>query len=136
MILDAFFITQSWGGSMRRQGRTARPRKRAAHKPLSKPKPRPTVDIHSHFVSEAYLKLIEDEGPPFGISLKRDNPVGPAIVGGTGIGAPLKPDFYDPDLRIKAMNKQNVQVHALSLTDPMVYPAQGSFGLKLARTWN
>ena len=121
---------------MKGPGRTVSPTKRAADKPLSKPKPRPTIDIHAHYVSEAYLKLIEDEGPPFGMSLSRANPQGPAIVGGPAPGAPLKPDFYDPDLRIKTMNKQNVQVHALSLTDPMVYPAQGPFGAKLARTWN
>ncbi|HLC40315.1 MAG TPA: amidohydrolase family protein, partial [Methylomirabilota bacterium] len=121
---------------MKPRDHAVKSRKLAARKSLSKPKPRPTVDIHSHFVSEAYLKLIEDEGPPFGVSLSRSDPEGPAIVAGASPGVTLTPDLYDPDLRIRAMNKQNVQIHALSLTDPMVYPAQGSFGAKLARTWN
>jgi aminocarboxymuconate-semialdehyde decarboxylase len=34
------------------------------------------------------------------------------------------------------MDKQKVQVHALSLTAPMAYPADGPLGLKLAQAWN
>lgn len=48
----------------------------------------------------------------------------------------MGPAYYDPEIRLKAMDKQKVQVHALSLTAPMAYPADGPLGLKLAQAWN
>jgi hypothetical protein len=49
---------------------------------------------------------------------------------------PLGPAFYVPEVRLKAMDKQKMQVQALSLTAPMVYLAEPSLGIKLARAWN
>ena len=94
------------------------------------------IDIHAHFFPEAYLKLIEDEGPPFGVSLRRDNPKGPILMTGVANFGPLRADFWDPAIRLKAMDRQKVQVHALSLTAPMAYPLEGALGLKLAEAWN
>ena len=120
---------------MKGRSKSPKARTRTAQK-ASRSRKTPTVDIHSHFFPEAYLKLIEYEGEPFGVTLRRDHPEGPTIVVGVAKFGPLRPPFYDPDLRLKAMNKQGVQVHALSLTAPMVYPAEGPLALKLAQAWN
>ncbi len=98
--------------------------------------PKPTVDIHAHFFPEAYLKLLGDQGAPFGMGLRRDDPKGPIIVAGSITFGPIRSAFYDPEIRLKEMNKQKIRIHALSLTAPMVYPAEGPLGPKLARAWN
>jgi aminocarboxymuconate-semialdehyde decarboxylase len=97
----------------------------------------PAVDIHAHFFPDAYLKLIAEEGARFGVRLNRENPKGPAIEMGTArLTGPLRAAFSDIDLRRKEMDRQGVRVHALSLTVPMVYWADGDLGLRLARAVN
>jgi hypothetical protein len=39
-----------------------------------------TVDVHSHFFPESYLKVIEDAGAPFSARVDRSNPKRPSIV--------------------------------------------------------
>lgn len=96
----------------------------------------PAVDIHAHYFPQTYLRMLETEGGAFGVKLNRSDPNGPAIQVGPMLGGPLRPAFYDLDLRRKEMDRQGVQVHALSLTFPMVYWADGPLGLRLARTVN
>ena len=91
-----------------------------------------TVDIHAHFFPESYLKIIEDIGAPFGARVDRSNPKGPVIVTRDARTAPLDASYWDLDLRRKAMNKARIDVHALSLTAPMVYFADGEVGTRLA----
>src|SRR5918996_5615071 len=93
------------------------------------------IDIHAHFVPEEYLRLIEAEGEPHGVRLRRD-PNGPMIIVGQAIIGPITAHYYDLDLRLKAMDRQGVAVHALSLMPPMVYWADGSLGLRLAKLVN
>ena len=94
------------------------------------------VDIHAHFFPEPYLRALETEGEAFGITLDRANPRGPAIRIGPILGGPLRPAFYDLDLRRREMDRQRVRVHALSLTHPMVYWADPALGRRLARLVN
>jgi aminocarboxymuconate-semialdehyde decarboxylase len=56
-------------------------------------------------------------------------------VGQVPIG-PITAHYYDPDVRLKAMDSRGVSVHALSLMPPMVYWADGALGLRLARLVN
>ena len=94
------------------------------------------VDIHAHFFPESYLRLMETEGPSFGVTLDRSDPAGPAIKVGAVLGGHLRREFYDVERRLRAMNRAKVQVHALSLTFPMVYWADGDLGPRLARLVN
>jgi len=94
-----------------------------------------TVDIHAHFVPEAYLRLVETDGEPFGLRL-RSSPEGHLIMSAEVPIGPITPHYYDLDLRLKAMNAQGVRVHALSLMPPMVYWADAALGLRLARIVN
>lgn len=96
----------------------------------------PSIDIHAHFFPEAYLKLIAEEGGRFELRLSRSDPKGPVIqIGPLRVG-PLRSAFSDLDVRRKEMDRQGVRVHALSLTYPMVYSADGDLGLRLARAMN
>ncbi|MBI4484302.1 MAG: amidohydrolase [Acidobacteria bacterium] len=96
----------------------------------------PIVDIHAHFYPERYLQVLAEEGESLGVRVHRGNPKGLVIESGDGWLGPLKPAFTDLDLRLKEMNRQRVAVHALSLTRPMVYWADGALGLKLAQAMN
>jgi len=94
------------------------------------------IDIHAHFFPERYLGLIERAGAPFGASIDRSHPRGPVIVMRGSRTPPLDPTYWDLDRRRRAMDKHGVAVHALSLTVPMVYFADGDFGQRLAEAVN
>ena len=94
------------------------------------------IDIHAHFFPERYLELIERAGAPFGTSIDRSNPRGPVIVMRGSRTPPLDPTYWDLDRRRRAMDKHGVAVHALSLTVPMVYFADGELGQRLAEAVN
>ncbi len=95
-----------------------------------------TIDIHAHYFPEAYLRVLETEGPAFGVTLDRSDPAGPSIKAGSALGGALRRPFYDLDARLKEMNRARVDVHALSLTFPMVYWAGADLGAHLARIMN
>lgn len=94
------------------------------------------IDIHAHFFPERYLELIERAGAPSGASIDRSNPRGPVIVMRGSRTPPLDPTYWDLDRRRRAMDKHGVAVHALSLTVPMVYFADGEIGQRLAEAVN
>jgi aminocarboxymuconate-semialdehyde decarboxylase len=96
----------------------------------------PTVDIHAHYYPERFLKLLDEEGESFGVRLHRRDSKGPVMeISGAFLG-PLKPAFIDLEVRLKEMNRTRVDIHALSLTRPMIYWADGKLGLKLAQAAN
>jgi aminocarboxymuconate-semialdehyde decarboxylase len=90
------------------------------------------IDVHAHFFPERYLYLIEREGRAFGAGVDWSNPKGPVISIGTSRTPPLDTTYWDVDRRRRAMDKQGVAMHALSLTVPMVYFAEGDLGQRLA----
>ncbi|MBI4456739.1 MAG: amidohydrolase [Acidobacteria bacterium] len=96
----------------------------------------PRIDIHAHFYPETFLQALHEEGESFGIRVRRSHPEGPVIEMKGGSLGPLKPAFIDLDRRRKEMRHQGVDVHALSLTRPMIYWADGALGLKLAQVMN
>jgi aminocarboxymuconate-semialdehyde decarboxylase len=94
------------------------------------------IDVHAHFFPEAFLAVIEESGAPFGARVDRSNPAGPVLATGRATGPPLDARYWDLDRRVRAMDRQGVQVQALSLTVPMVYWADGPVGERLARAFN
>ncbi len=96
----------------------------------------PIVDIHAHYYPKPFLKLLDEQGASFGVRLRTDDPRGVIIEMKTGTQGPLKPAFIDLDIRLKEMDRLKVDIHALSLTRPMVYWADGPLGLGLARATN
>jgi aminocarboxymuconate-semialdehyde decarboxylase len=96
----------------------------------------PAVDIHAHYFPEAFFSIIEQSGESFGARIDRRAAAGPVIdIKGTRT-LPLDVTYWDLDRRLKAMNRARVDVHALSLTAPMVYFADGATGARLAQAVN
>ena len=120
---------------MKRRRPTRKLRKRAAAQARRSHDATGAIDIHAHFVPEEYLRIIEAEGEPHGVRL-RPGPDGPMILVGQAMIGPITAHYYNLDLRLKAMNRQDVTVHALSLNPPMVYWADGALGIRLARIVN
>ena len=94
------------------------------------------IDIHAHYFPERYLDLIERAGGAFGASIDGSNVKGPSLVTRGSKTPPLDATYWDLDKRRRAMDRQGVAVHALSLTAPMVYFADGELGQRLAEAVN
>ncbi len=96
-----------------------------------------TIDTHAHFFPPSYLDLMEKQGGRCGTSVVRD-PQGNIFiqVGLLLRTGPIGPAFHDLDLRIAEMDREGVDVHVLSLTQPMVYWADDALGLDLCIAFN
>jgi aminocarboxymuconate-semialdehyde decarboxylase len=94
------------------------------------------IDVHAHFFPERYLDLMARDGAPFGARVDRADPKGPVIVLKESRTLPLEATYWDLDRRRRAMDRAGVAVHALSLTSPMVYWADGDLGTRLAAAVN
>ncbi len=94
------------------------------------------IDVHAHFFPERYLDLIAREGAPHEARIDRADPKGPSIVMKASRTLPLEATYWDLDRRRRVMDRVGVAVHALSLTSPMVYWADGDLGQRLAAVVN
>jgi aminocarboxymuconate-semialdehyde decarboxylase len=88
------------------------------------------IDIHAHYFPETYLRLIETQGSRFDAGCDFSDPRGPKISVGGSRMPPLAHKFTDIDLRVAEMDENGVDVHALSLTVPMVSWADGDMALR------
>ena len=93
------------------------------------------VDVHAHWYPKRFLQLLGAEGPAHGLEW-RDTEAGPQFKIRSVTTGPAGPRFVDLDARLEAMEEQGVAVHALSLTQPMVYWAGRDLGNRLALTYN
>src|SRR5688500_17669484 len=98
--------------------------------------PPPSVDIHAHYFPERFFTIVDEVGQAFGARVDRGNPAGPVIDLKGSRTLPLEATYWDLERRLKAMNRAKVDVHALSLTAPMVYFTDGPTGARLARAVN
>ncbi len=93
------------------------------------------IDIHAHWYPDAWVRLLEREGPATGAEIGR-NPRGNVTFAVPQYKAVFQQTYIDLPMRLATMDEARVDMHALSLTQPMVYWAPPEFGLKLARTYN
>jgi aminocarboxymuconate-semialdehyde decarboxylase len=93
------------------------------------------IDIHAHWYPEEWIALLEAEGPGIGAKIGR-NERGHVTFAVPQYKATFQRSYIDLVARLQAMDDARVDVHALSLTQPMVYWAPPEFGLKLARIYN
>jgi aminocarboxymuconate-semialdehyde decarboxylase len=96
----------------------------------------PTIDTHAHYFPESYLKLIADHGKRCGATVATEGGKTFIQVGLLLRTGPITSHFYDLDDRIKTMDRIGVGMHALSLTQPMVYWADDDLGLQLCVAFN
>ena len=94
----------------------------------------PTIDIHAHWYPEEWLKLFETDGPKEGATLER-TPKGYTVRTERIVNS-FTEEFVDLDLRLQGMQRQGVDVQALSLTAPMVNWASPRFGVALSQAYN
>jgi aminocarboxymuconate-semialdehyde decarboxylase len=95
------------------------------------------IDTHAHWYPPEWVELIAREGAANGAQVSRSEQ-GRVLMVAPGIG--LRPQFNDRYVdiatRLKLMDEGRVDMHALSLTSPMVYWAPPAFGLKLSQVFN
>ena len=89
------------------------------------------VDVHAHWYPRPFLDVLGREGPAHGLEW-RDTPAGPQFKIREVMTGPAGPRFVDLDARLQAMDEQGVAVHALSLSQPMLYWAGRDLGKRLA----
>jgi len=94
-----------------------------------------TVDIHAHWYPEEWLALFAKDGANEGASLERKEGGG-FVLRAKNISNGFDERFVVVDERIKAMDQRRIDVHALSLTTPMVYWASSALGLTLSQAFN
>ena len=93
------------------------------------------IDIHAHFYPPEYLRTLARDGHRYGGAFKTDAE-GFTVTGGPISMGPLPQKFTDVDLRVAEMDEIGVEIHALSLTGPMVDFADGEDALALAAAFN
>jgi aminocarboxymuconate-semialdehyde decarboxylase len=98
--------------------------------------PRAAIDVHAHYYPKAFLDLVAAEGASHGIEWREVPGKGPQFRIGHLTTGPVGSRFVDLDARLAVMDEQGVAVHALSLSQPMVYWAGRSLGERLAATFN
>ena len=93
------------------------------------------IDIHAHWYPAPLLELLRRHGAAHGLEWK-DTPDGPQFRIGSLLTGPAGPRFTDLDARLQAMDAQGVQMHAMSLSQPMVYWAGRELGNRLCVVYN
>ena len=95
----------------------------------------PAIDIHAHYFPQGYFDVMNAVGGRFNAEFKTDGQTFSfKTPAGSNGGLPMK--FIDVKQRLSEMDAESVAVHALSLTTPMVYWADGETSHKLATAWN
>src|SRR5438128_4365006 len=94
-----------------------------------------TIDIHAHWYPQEWLTLFAKDGAKEGAALER------AADGRYHLRAKHITNAFDErfvvvDERVKAMDQRRIDVHALSLTTPMVYWASPGLGVALSQAFN
>ncbi len=96
-----------------------------------------TIDTHAHYFPESYIKLIAEHGKRVGTTVTTDDKGITFIQVGLHLRTgPITRLFIDLDARIADMDRRGVGMHALSLTQPMVYWAYDELATQLCRAFN
>src|SRR5947207_6753217 len=94
------------------------------------------IDVHAHYFPQDFLDPIAKHGPGHGFEYRMVEGKGPQFKHGHLMTGPVGPKFVDLDARLAAMDEQGVEVHALSLSQPMVYWADGDLSRRISETYN
>ena len=96
-----------------------------------------TIDTHAHYFPQSYIDLIAAHGKRCGATVTVDDKGVTFIQVGLHLRTgPITHTFIDLDERLKIMDQQGVGMHALSLTQPMVYWADDELGAQLCVAFN
>jgi len=95
-----------------------------------------TIDTHAHYFPQGYIDLIARHGSRVGATVVEANGATFIQVGLLLRTGPITRTFIDLDERLNLMDAQGVGMHALSLTQPMVYWADDDLGMQLCVAYN
>ncbi len=95
----------------------------------------PAIDVHAHWAAPEYVELLAREGAANGAKIGK-NARGEVTFDLPGMRQVFESSRFDLDARLKAMDAAGVDIHALSLSNPMVYWAPPAFGAKLCEAYN
>ena len=95
-----------------------------------------TIDTHAHYFPQAYIDLVAKHGHRVGTTVSEASGATFILVGLNLRTGPITAEFIDLDKRLKLMDAQGVGMHALSLTQPMVYWADDDLGVQLSMAYN
>src|SRR5262249_19127292 len=79
------------------------------------------IDAHAHLYPREFVTLMEKEGPANGAKMGTDkagNPVVLSVPGGTQASS-MRRNMIELDLLIKEMDGREVDMYALSMTNPL-----------------
>jgi aminocarboxymuconate-semialdehyde decarboxylase len=93
------------------------------------------IDTHAHWFPPEWVELVAKEGANNGAKIGR-NDRGQVTFAVPGIRQNFQATYIELALRLRMMDDARVDIHALSLTSPMVYWAPPEFGLKLSQVFN
>jgi aminocarboxymuconate-semialdehyde decarboxylase len=99
-------------------------------------RPAAPIDVHAHWYPREFTDLLRAQGADHGMELHEIPDKGLQFKLGHLTTGPLGPLYTDLDARLQAMDRQGVAVHALSLSQPMLYWAGRSLGEKLGVAFN
>ena len=99
--------------------------------------PKQTIDTHAHYFPESYIELIARHGKRCGTTVTTEPNGARFIQVGLHLRTgPITKPFIDLEERLAIMDRQGLQMHALSLTQPMVYWADDELSLQLCMAFN
>ena len=94
------------------------------------------IDLHAHYLSPPVLKIFESVAPEYGIEWKVIEGKGPQFRTGHLVTGPVGKRFADLDTRLEEMDKQGVEAHALSMSQPMCYWAKPALAQEICEVYN
>ncbi|HKB63033.1 MAG TPA: amidohydrolase, partial [Burkholderiales bacterium] len=100
---------------------------------MSHPAP---IDVHAHYFPQSFLDLVAKHGPSHGFEYKMVEGKGPQFKHAHLMTGPVGAKFVDLDARLAVMDEQGVEVHAMSLSQPMGYWADGELAQRISETYN
>jgi aminocarboxymuconate-semialdehyde decarboxylase len=93
------------------------------------------VDMHAHYFPQSFLDLLKTAGANVGGDYWW-TPEGVYVKAGELRSGPAARKIIDLEQRLAEIDAQGIQVHALSLTNPMPYFADAELSCRLASTFN
>src|SRR4030095_958480 len=95
------------------------------------------IDTHAHWFPPEWVEAVAKDGGKNGAEVATDANGKITKFSAPGINrAGFGSQYVEIPIRLKIMDEGRVDMHALSLTSPMVYWATPEFGLRLSRIFN
>lgn len=97
----------------------------------------PTIDVHAHAIVPAALEAMADAHPDYGPVLHEKEGSRYLRYPGRSSLGPLPAAIFDPDLRLRAMDRQRVDIQVIAIPPPNYhYHVPPGIGVDFARIQN